>query len=638
MAIKIKGTTILDDDRNLLSGNTITSSSFVGPLTGNASSATTLTGLTASIAELNFVDGVTSNIQTQLNGKLDLSGGTLTGDLTVPDKIIHSGDTDTAIRFPAADTVTIETAGSERLRVSSNGNVGIGTSSPNEKLTISEGNFNVVKTSGSPSFIVSSVQAAGYAPAFVRFNRVGAGLTATPDNSAVGRMRFDGRDLNGAYANFASIDVNIGANAAGGAPATLTFSVAPEGATVTERMRITSTGDVGIGTNNPSAKLDVNGSIQSNGSLISSQTFPNIRLFETDTTDLNTQLLNQDGEFRIQSLTDAGVASTRMYVNHSNGFAYFLNNVYIGPTSGGFPLNIETNGNAALQLTSNDRTASQIRFGDPDDSDQGYILYSHSSDSMIFQVNNAVRLSIASNGTSTFNHPINIAEDGENIRIGYGSSAGVNPYIGFYSGTTRRGYIQCFSDGDVRIRSDSGGAQIDIESDGAINIDPNTNFNVNGGNTVAGGFTITSTGFADLYRNSSTSTVIAFAIASNWGATDRVVFRVRADGNVQNYNNSYGAISDATLKENIVAATPKLDNLNKIRIVNFNFKGDTNKQLGVIAQEVEEVFPGLVDQDQDGIKSVKYSVFVPMLIKALQEQQQQIEELKQIVNGLKEQL
>jgi hypothetical protein len=49
-----------------------------------------------------------------------------TGDVTIPDKIIHAGDTNTSIRFPAADTVTVETNGSERLRVDSSGNVGIG--------------------------------------------------------------------------------------------------------------------------------------------------------------------------------------------------------------------------------------------------------------------------------------------------------------------------------------------------------------------------------------------------------------------------------------------------------------------------------------------------------------------------------
>ena len=41
----------------------------------------------------------------------DADGVTLIGDLTIPDKITHTGDTDTAIRFPAADTVTVETAG-----------------------------------------------------------------------------------------------------------------------------------------------------------------------------------------------------------------------------------------------------------------------------------------------------------------------------------------------------------------------------------------------------------------------------------------------------------------------------------------------------------------------------------------------
>jgi hypothetical protein len=54
----------------------------------------------------------------------------VTGDVSIADKIIHTGDTNTAIRFPAADTVTVETGGSERMRIDSGGNIGIGTSSP----------------------------------------------------------------------------------------------------------------------------------------------------------------------------------------------------------------------------------------------------------------------------------------------------------------------------------------------------------------------------------------------------------------------------------------------------------------------------------------------------------------------------
>ncbi len=51
----------------------------------------------------------------------------VSGDLSIADKIIHIGDTNTAIRFPAADTITAETGGSERLRITSAGAVGINT-------------------------------------------------------------------------------------------------------------------------------------------------------------------------------------------------------------------------------------------------------------------------------------------------------------------------------------------------------------------------------------------------------------------------------------------------------------------------------------------------------------------------------
>jgi hypothetical protein len=68
------------------------------------------------------------------------------------------------------------------------------------------------------------------------------------------------------------------------------------------------------------------------------------------------------------------------------------------------------------------------------------------------------------------------------------------------------------------------------------------------------------------------------------------------------------------------------------------------KQIGVIAQELEQVFPAMVeetnDHDAEGndlgttTKSVKYSVFVPMLIKAMQEQQAIIESLTNRIAAL----
>ena len=63
-------------------------------------------------------------------GGLNVTAGisTFGGDVSIADKIIHTGDTNTAIRFPAADTITAETGGSERMRIDSSGRVLIGHS------------------------------------------------------------------------------------------------------------------------------------------------------------------------------------------------------------------------------------------------------------------------------------------------------------------------------------------------------------------------------------------------------------------------------------------------------------------------------------------------------------------------------
>lgn len=104
---------------------------------------------------------------------------------------------------------------------------------------------------------------------------------------------------------------------------------------------------------------------------------------------------------------------------------------------------------------------------------------------------------------------------------------------------------------------------------------------------------------------------------------------IYGNGNVVNRNNSYGALSDISLKENIIDASPKLADILKVKVRNYNLIGDTNKQIGVIAQELEDIFPSMVEIDgKSGMKQVKYSVFVPMLIKAIQEQQQEINNLK----------
>ena len=66
-----------------------------------------------------------------------------------------------------------------------------------------------------------------------------------------------------------------------------------------------------------------------------------------------------------------------------------------------------------------------------------------------------------------------------------------------------------------------------------------------------------------------------------------------------------------------------------------NMIGDNSKQIGVVAQELEEIFPSMIDnaknsdsEDETLYKSVKYSVFVPMLIKSIQELTAKVEMLE----------
>ena len=142
-----------------------------------------------------------------------------------------------------------------------------------------------------------------------------------------------------------------------------------------------------------------------------------------------------------------------------------------------------------------------------------------------------------------------------------------------------------------------------------------------------------------------------------------------ANGNIQNTNNSYGSLSDIKLKENIVDANSQWDDLKAIQVRNYNFiEGETHTQIGVVAQEVETVSPGLVYEtpdretvqipvldengeavlDENGqavvtsedrdigtvTKSVNYSVLYMKAVKALQEAMERIETLETKVAAL----
>ena len=123
----------------------ITATSFVGNVTGVATGLTgtpdiTVGNIVAAGATFSGVvtyEDVTNvdslgivtartGLEVTANGLVINAGvSTFAADLSMADKIVHTGDTNTAIRFPSADTFTVETSGTERLRVGSTGTVGV---------------------------------------------------------------------------------------------------------------------------------------------------------------------------------------------------------------------------------------------------------------------------------------------------------------------------------------------------------------------------------------------------------------------------------------------------------------------------------------------------------------------------------
>jgi hypothetical protein len=149
------------------------------------------TAVTSSAAELNILDGVTATAA-ELN---QLDTNTFTSDITIPDKIIHAGDTNTSIRFPAADTVTVETNGAERLRVDSSGNLLVGTTNSNPAgnnvagAALTSNNEVQASKTGSAALLINRTENDSVAREYVRFFRAGVStlvgtITATNTSTA----------------------------------------------------------------------------------------------------------------------------------------------------------------------------------------------------------------------------------------------------------------------------------------------------------------------------------------------------------------------------------------------------------------------------------------------------------------------
>jgi hypothetical protein len=300
-------------------------------------------------------------------------------------------------------------------------------------------------------------------------------------------------------------------------------------------------------------------------------------------------------------------------------------------------------------------------------------------------VNSATSIGVLPNGTSTVANinlfsgtdPANasigqLVNTGAEVRLG-AVITGTGTYLPMTFSTGGSERVRIDTSGNVGIGTSSPDGKLHVTADGA-NLDIQTSNNSNfskirfkgAGGSVGGQVSglgggaglafystttermrIDSSGTSNFFANnpifaatsaganstSANAIFIGYHSATSTTALGTSSIVITSNGNIFNANDSYGSLSDAKLKENVTDATPKLDKLNQVRVVNYNLKGElghgTHKQIGVIAQELEQIFPGMVedspDRDAEGndlgttTKAVKYSVFVPMLIKAMQE-------------------
>jgi hypothetical protein len=136
------------------------------------------------------------------------------------------------------------------------------------------------------------------------------------------------------------------------------------------------------------------------------------------------------------------------------------------------------------------------------------------------------------------------------------------------------------------------------------------------------------------YRETATAGDVIMRLSSDVTSANQAKFEVDADGDVKSRTNSYAGFSDARYKENVTPARDYLQDLRDVEVVTFNWEGSEQKLLGVTAQQIQPIFPNMVAEDEDGTLSVRYSVFVPMLITAVQSLATEVEDLRARIEAL----
>jgi len=155
---------------------------------------------------------------------------------------------------------------------------------------------------------------------------------------------------------------------------------------------------------------------------------------------------------------------------------------------------------------------------------------------------------------------------------------------------------------------------------------PSPEIRVIGEMTITGSLIVSGTAPIRIFGSAS---IVSGALAVGNITASSTVGRIDASNDIVAYSTS-----DARLKTEVARIQDPITKVNMISGVNFTWienpevHGNSGRDVGVIAQELEAVLPEVVTTRENGYKAVKYEKIVPLLIEAIKDLQKQIDELK----------